>query len=46
MELSKVKDESAQEAREYVAAYVDHIHTLEGKEAALKGHQRQMEGKH
>ena len=31
MALSKVKDESAQEAREYVVANVDHIHTLEGK---------------
>ena len=46
MELGKVKDELMQKGREYTAAYADYIRILEGIEAALKGHQRQMEGKH
>lgn len=34
--LSKVKDESVQKGREYVAAYVDYTHTLEGIHAILE----------
>jgi hypothetical protein len=30
LDLSKVKDESAEKGREYVKAYIDYIHTLEG----------------
>lgn len=37
-ELSKTKDESVEKGRAYVAAYVNYTHTLEGLEAALKGH--------
>ena len=44
--LSRVKDESLQKGRAYVAAYVDYTHTLEGIEAALKGHQGHIEEKH
>lgn len=36
MMLSKVKDESVQKGREYVAAYVDYTHTLEGIHAILE----------
>lgn len=36
MILSKTKDESVQKGREYVAAYVDYTHTLEGIHAILE----------
>lgn len=36
MLLSKTKDESVQKGREYVAAYVDYTHTLEGIHAILE----------
>lgn len=36
MQLSKTKDESVQKGREYVAAYVDYTHTLEGIHAILE----------
>lgn len=41
--LSKVKDESVEKGREYVAAYVDYTHTLEGihtilEHGAVHGH--------
>ncbi len=36
-ELDKVKNESAESGRAYVAAYVDYTHTLEGIEAAMLG---------
>ena len=35
MELHKVKDNSAEQGRAYVAAYVDYTHTLEGIEHIL-----------
>ncbi|MFB5946719.1 DUF6448 family protein [Albibacterium profundi] len=35
--LSKVKDNSIEEGRAYVAAYVDYTHTLEAIEGALAG---------
>lgn len=35
--LSKVKDNSTEEGRAYVAAYVDYTHTLEAIEGALVG---------
>jgi len=34
-DLKKVKDESLEKGRAYVAAYVDYTHTLEGIEAAM-----------
>jgi hypothetical protein len=34
--LSKVKEESVENGREYVAAYVDYTHTLEGIHAVLE----------
>lgn len=34
-DLKKVKDESVEKGRAYVAAYVDYTHTLEGIEAAM-----------
>jgi len=36
MELSKVKNESLEKGREYVAAYVDYTHTLEGIHSILE----------
>lgn len=36
LRLSKTKDESVQKGREYVAAYVDYTHTLEGIHAILE----------
>lgn len=45
-ELSKTKDESVEKGRAYVAAYVSYTHTLEGLEAALKGHEGHGAGKH
>jgi hypothetical protein len=45
-ELSKTKDESLEKGRAYVAAYVNYTHTLEGLEAALKGHEGHSAEKH
>lgn len=45
-ELSKTKDESVEKGRAYVAAYVKYTHTLEGLEAALKGHEGHGAEKH
>lgn len=45
-ELSRTKDESLEKGRAYVAAYVSYTHTLEGLEAALKGHEGHSAGKH
>lgn len=45
-ELSKTKDESVEKGRAYVAAYVNYTHTLEGLEAALKGHEGHNAEKH
>lgn len=45
-ELSKTKDETLEKGRAYVAAYVNYTHTLEGLEAALKGHEGHSAGKH
>lgn len=45
-ELSKTKDESVEKGRAYVAAYVSYTHTLEGLEAALKGHEGHSAEKH
>lgn len=45
-ELNKTKDESVEKGRAYVAAYVSYTHTLEGLEAALKGHEGHSAGKH
>lgn len=45
-ELSKTKDESVEKGRAYVAAYVNYTHTLEGLEAALKGHEGHSAEKH
>lgn len=36
LKLSKTKDESLEKGREYVAAYVDYTHTLEGIHAILE----------
>jgi hypothetical protein len=45
-ELSKTKDNSLEEGRAYVAAYVNYTHTLESLEVAMKGHEGHAEGKH
>jgi hypothetical protein len=45
-ELSKTKDESVEKGKAYVAAYVSYTHTLEGLEAALKGHEGHSAEKH
>ena len=44
--LNKTKDNSLEEGRAYVAAYVAYTHTLESLEIVLNGHQGHTTGKH